>query len=171
MPERAQDPTAPAAESPPHNGRGTTSPDDATPADAFRDIGTRLAEMAEYVNYYVSARVDALKATGRKVGVYAALGVVGLLALCTFVVTTMVLLCVGVAQMLTAAFGGRAWAGNLVTAVLFLALLAGGAWYGYRRLTRSAHERTLRKYAQRQQQQRAQFGTDVTRRAQKPTVD
>jgi membrane protein implicated in regulation of membrane protease activity len=140
------------------------------PADAFRDLGTRLAEMGEYVNYYISARLDKLKATVRKAGVYAAIGVVAAIALASFVVTTIVLLCIGVAGMLTAAFGGRAWAGNLVTAILFLALLAGAIWFGYRKLTRASRERTLAKYAQRQQQQRAQFGTDVQHRAQKPTA-
>ncbi len=140
------------------------------PADAFRDLKARLAEVMEYVNYYVSARLDAYKATARKAGVLAAIGVIGLLAMSSFIVTTMVLFCIGVAGMLTAAFGGRAWAGNLVTSILFLALLAGGVWFGYRKLTRASRERTLAKYAKRQQQQRAQFGTDVERRAQKPTV-
>lgn len=140
------------------------------PADAFRDLGTRLHELTEYVSYYVSAQLDAAKATARKAGIFAAIGILGLFALASFVATTMVLLCIGVAGALTAAFGGRAWAGNLVTAILFLALLAGGIWFGYRKLTRASRERTLAKYAQRQQQQRAQFGTDVQHRAQKPTA-
>ena len=140
------------------------------PGDAFHDIGPRIAELLEYINYYVSAKIDSYKAMARKAGLFAAIGVVGLLALSAFVVMTIVLLCVGVAQGLTALFGGHAWLGNLVTGILFLAILAGVICIGYGRLTRSSRERTKAKYDRRKQQQRAQFGTDVQQRGEKPTA-
>jgi len=169
----SQDPTAPRASHAPEADTRSTPADEQTdspplPGDAFADIRPRLKELAEYLNYYVSAKTDAAKASARRIGVYAAIGVVGLLALSTFIVTTMVLLCVGVAQMFTALFGGHAWAGNLVTAVLFLALTAGAIMFGMRKLTRQSRERTMAKYAQRKQQQRTQFGTDVQERAERP---
>ena len=165
----SEDPTAPPApEASPHTPPRGETDGAPLPGDAFHDIGPRLAELREYVNFFVSARIDAYKATARKAGLYAAIGVVGLLALSTFIITTMVLLCVGVAQMFTALFGGRAWAGNLLTAILFLALIAGAILIGYRRFTGSSRERTMAKYAKRKQQQRAQFGTDVQERAERP---
>jgi len=112
MASPTEDPTAPAAaaatDAPPKESAATAGHADgerSMPADAFRDLRTRLAEMAEYASYYVSARLDAYKATARKVGILAAIGVVGLLALSSFVVTTIILLCIGFAGMLTAAFG------------------------------------------------------------------
>jgi len=140
------------------------------PGDAFHDIGPRLAELGEYVNYYLAAKLDSYKAAGRKIGLLAGIGVVGLLALSAFIVTTMVLFCLGVAQALTALFGGHAWAGNLVAAILFLAITAGAIWFGYGKLTKSSREKTKAKYVQRKQQQRAKFGTDVQQRGEKLTA-
>jgi hypothetical protein len=84
------------------------------------------------------------------------------------VVTAVVLLCRGIAGGLGALFGGRLWLGELVTAILFLAIIGAGVWFGLGRVTKASRERTVKKYASRQQQQRARFGTDVRERSERP---
>jgi membrane protein implicated in regulation of membrane protease activity len=141
--------------------------DDQTPTEAFKALGARFSELAEYLSYYISAKTDAIKVTVRNVGLYAALGVVGLLAGATFVASAVVLVCFGIAAGLAKLFGS-VWAGALVAGVLFLVLLGAGALLGLRMMTKGSRERTVQKYGSRQQQQRTEFGTDVRQRAQAP---
>jgi hypothetical protein len=170
--QRAQDPTAPNA-APSSGGSPSSSeripPDDQqSPAEAFADVKVRVQELSEYVGYLLSARIDGIKLAVRNAGIYAALGIVGALAGGAFVVTIIVLLLRGIAGGLGALFGGRLWLGELVTSVVFLALLGVGTWLVMGRLTKASRERTVKKYASRQQQQRARFGTDVAERAERP---
>jgi len=169
MDRAAHDPTAPGTSSP----TSTSAPDhgatdDQSPAEAFRDLSTRFAELGEYVSYLLSAKVDGIKVSLRNAGIYAALGVLGLLAGGALIVTTVVLLLRGIAGGLGALFGQRLWLGEIVTAVLFLAILGVGTWFGLNRMTKASRERTVKKYASRQQQQRARFGTDVHERSASP---
>ena len=171
MPEqRAQDPTAPgpAPASDPSSSSTQIPPDEQSPAQAFADVKIRVQELSEYAGYLISAKMDGIKLAVRNAGIYAALGVVGALAGGAFVVTTVVLLLRGIAGGLGALFGGRLWLGELVTSVVFLALLGVGTWIMMGRLTKASRERTVKKYASRQQQQRARFGTDVAERAERP---
>jgi hypothetical protein len=182
--QRAQDPTAPApAVAPdvsasvggggkPTSGSSSTSgretADEQSPAQAFADVKIRVQELSEYAGYLISAKIDGIKLAVRNAGIYAALGVIGALAGGAFVVTLIVLLLRGIAGGLGVLFGGRFWLGELVTSVVFLALLGVGVFIVMGRLTKASRERTAKKYASRQQQQRARFGTDVAERAQRP---
>ena len=170
-----QDPTAPgvtaSAGSPAAGGRlgPDTVTDDSAPPEALKDIGTRLSELGEYVSYYFGAKVDGIKLTLRNVGIMAGLGVVGLMAAGGFIITLMVLLLRGIAGAIGAMFNpDRLWAGELITAVLFLTILGVGMMIAMKKLTKSSRERTAKKYAARQQTERAKFGTDVHQRAQDP---
>ncbi len=164
-----QDPTAPGTKDAAAGGRlGPDTPDEQTPGAAFKDLSTRLDELKEYVSYYLSAKADGIKVTLRNVGIYAALGVVGLIAGGAFIVTLMVFLLRGIAGGLGELFGGRLWLGELVTAIVLLAILGAGTMFILNRLTKASRERTAKKYASRQQQQRARFGTDVNQRAGNP---
>jgi len=184
MSQRAQDPTAPdvkasvSSSSSPSPSNATASntysatsdriTDEQSPTEAFKDLSTRFAEVGEYISYYLAAKADALKVTVRNIGVMAVLGVLGLLGGGAFVITAVVLLERGIAGALGALFGGRWWLGEIVASILYLALLAGGVWFGMKKLTGTSRERTAKKYEQRRQQQRAKFGTDVEQRAQSP---
>src|SRR3954463_15030195 len=84
-------------------------PDDQRPTEAFKDAGRKFAELGEYVSYYIAAKFDGIKGSVRNIGIYAALGVVGLIATAGFVVTAVVLLCRGIAGAFAALFGGRVW--------------------------------------------------------------
>ncbi len=161
-----EDPTAPRTATKP-NSRIDPDPvtDDHNPSEAFHHAQMRLSELAEYVSYFISAKVDGIKLTMRNVAIFAALGVVGLIAAGAMVVSSVVLVCYGIARGLAVLFGGRVWLGDLVTGILLLALIAGGAYFGLKSIGKSSRERTAKKYAARQQQQRAKFGQDVRQRA------
>ena len=169
-----QDPTAPGVTASAGSNGGRLGPDavtdDHAPPEALKDIGTRLSELGEYVSYFIGAKVDGIKITLRNVGIMAGLGVIGLIAAGGFIVTLVVLLLRGIAGAIGAMFNpDRLWAGELITSVLFLTLLGVGVMIGLKMLTKSSRERTAKKYAARQQQERVKFGTDVHQRAQQPT--
>ena len=124
--------------------------------------------MSNYVRYFIAAKADGLKVTARNLGIYAALGIVALAAGSAFIFTTVVLICVGIAAALVRLFNGSIWAGTLAAGLLFITLLAGGIFLGMRMITKASRERTFRKYASLQQQQRAKFGTDVETRSSSP---
>jgi hypothetical protein len=170
MATRTQDPTAPVVDVPPGDGRHSEPvTDDQTPSAHLKAAQRRLQELQEYVSYFISAKTDALKLTLVNAGLYAALGIVGLFAGATLVITAVVLACIGVAGALAALFGNRPWLGNLVTGVLLLGIVAAVILIGLKKLTGASKERTLKKYAARQQQQRAKFGADVEQAASDPT--
>ena len=56
-----------------------------------------LGELREYAGYFVAAKVDGIKLAIRRIGVMAAVGVIGLLAGGAIVATAAVLFCVGLA--------------------------------------------------------------------------
>ncbi len=147
---------------------GAEPSDEQTPGAAFKDLPFRVEELREYVKYYLSAKADGIKVSLRNAGIYAALGVIGLIAGGAFIVTLMVFLLRGIAGGMGALFGGRLWLGELVTAIVFLAVVGVGTMMALNRLTKASRERTASKYASRQQQQRARYGTDVSQRAGDP---
>ena len=169
MDSRTQDPTAPGVSTAPSDRvRADPIPDDQTPQHAVADLKARVSELAEYISYMLSAKVDGVKLTLRNMALYAALGVVGLIAAGAVVVSAVVLVCVGVAGGLSALFGDRPWQGALVAGLLLLAVIGAGTWFGLSRLMKGSRERTVQKYAAREQQQRAKFGHDIHERAGEP---
>jgi len=137
---------------------------DETPRHGFHNVGPLIAELKTYVLHFASAKVDGVKASIRKLVLYAVLGVVGLLAAVALVVTSVVLVCTGIASALTLAFG-YAWLGQLVTGLALLALIVGVLWVGVSAAMKSSRHRTALQYEQRHAQQRAIFGHDVNDRA------
>lgn len=169
MESRSQDPTAPGttADAAPSgaraddhgNGHGVT--DDQTPGASFRAAQQTVAQILEYVSFYISAKLDALKLSARNVAIYAVLGILGMLAGIALIVMAVVMLCMGIAQSISALFRTGPWLGNLATAILLLGGLVIGVMVGMRKLSGTSRERTVKKYAARKQQQRAKFGEDV----------
>ena len=168
MDSRTQDPTAPGTK--PGSDRRIDDPvtDDQSPSEAFRHVQNRLGEIAEYISYFISAKADALKLTLRNVGIFAGLGVVGLIAAGAMISTAVMLLLIGVAWGLGVLFGHQYWLGALVTGLLVLGTIAVGTIITLKKIGKSSRERTVQKYAARQQQQRAKYGQDVRQRADNP---
>jgi len=102
-------------------GDGST-PRAASAGEAVRGVGEKLAEIGEYASYFISAKLDGLKVSARNIGVYAVLGIIGLVALSTVVTTAVVMLLVGLAMAIGKAFEpDQYWAGALIVSVVVLA--------------------------------------------------
>jgi hypothetical protein len=146
-------------------GSGATSAtngDGHSPAEAFKDVGARLGELKEFASYYVAAKLDAYKVTARNLGMYAALGIVGLIAGSAIISTAAVLLLVGLAIAIGKPFNpDQPWVGAIVVGLLVLGGLAGGIIFFMKRLTNTARAALVEKYKNRQRDQRIQFGEDV----------
>ncbi len=136
------------------------------PAEALRRAFAHVARLREYAAYYVAARLDALKATVRNIGIYAGLCVIGLIAVGAMVVMAVVLLLRGIAGAFAQLFSGHPWLGDIITAVIVLALLAGGVIFSMKMLARTFRSQVVKKYEDRLRQQRQQFGRDVSDEAQ-----
>ncbi len=169
MDSPTQDPTAPGTPSSSTDRRGPDPvTDDESPSEAFHHAKNRISELAEYISYYISAKLDGIKLSLRNMAIFAGLGIVGLIAGGAMIFTAITLLLLGIAGGLGRLFGDRLWLGGLVTGLLVLALIAAGTIFVLRSIGKSSRERTGKKYAARQQQQRAKFGQDVQQRAQNP---
>jgi hypothetical protein len=140
-----------------------------SPMDALHQAKATLTEIGSHAQLLLASKIDALKLTARNIGVYAALGIIGLLAAGALVVTSVVLICVGLAEAIARGLGdsagGAMWAGNLIVGVGLLSLLAGGVVVGLKILSTMSKRSLVRKYEQRLHTQRQQFGRDTADRA------
>jgi len=155
------------------NGHGDGSaPRAASVADAFRGLAPLIAELREHASYLVSAKVDGIKITVRNLGIYAALGIVGLIAMSAVVTTAVVLLLVGLALAIGKPFDpDQPWVGGIVVGLLVLGGLAAGVIIGMKKLTNTSRAALVRKYEERQRQQRTNFGRDVRGREADPATE
>jgi hypothetical protein len=145
---------------------GASAPEAETPPpEAFDHLLKQVSELWEYAIYFISAKTDSVKLSVRQVIMWAALGVVGMIALGSVVATAVVLLLTGVGEGLAVAFGGRMWLGDIVAGVLTLGLLGLGSWVGMQKWRKSSRMRTIQHYEQQQLQQQAAFGRSVSDRA------
>jgi len=143
------------------DGVGKVDPRELPPPDAAKHALHALAELREYVAYFLAAKFDGIKLSLRRIGIFAAIGIIALLAGGALVVTAVVMVCGGLAQLVADALGGRAWAGNLIVGLAVLLLVGGGAWFGMSYLTGTSRKLTVKKYELRRTRQRADFGHDV----------
>lgn len=162
-PPPAYDPSAYVADS---NGGAERSP-----ADAFKRAARDFAELKEYVAYYLAAKKDGMAASFRNLGLYAALGVLGLIAGGAIVCTAAVLLLSGLAGAIGAIFNpDKLWVGQIVVGLLVLGGLGVGTVLFLKRFTKASRERTVKKYESRQRQQRVEYGHDVAERGREPAA-
>ena len=135
------------------------------PSQAFHEAMEKLGELKEYAAYYAAVRVDMIKLTVRNLGIYAGLGVMGLIAAGALVVTAVVLLLQGIAGAFAQLIPKFPWLGDLITAVLVLVVMAAGIVIVMKKLTGTFRSQTVKKYEQRTRREREQFGHDVHDRA------
>jgi len=159
-PSRGADAPEPQADVPP--------PPDGHPAEAFADAFEKLRELRELASYYLATRIDAIKLAVRNLGIYAALGILGLVVAAATLAAAVVLLLLGIAGAWAELFPRHPWLGDLITGVLVLivgvpAMLIGVKWF-----TGWFRSKTIEKYESRQHQQRQQFGRDVRGHATAP---
>src|SRR5258706_16297077 len=108
----------PAPHIPPTDTGGAESDVKNPAAEAFHRIKGDINELKEYASYYVAAKVDGVKRTVRNIFLYAALGVVGLIAGGAIVATAAGVVIVGPPQGLSPLFCGRVWLGAIATRIL-----------------------------------------------------
>ena len=144
----------------------TSEPEsDSSAPEAFDRLLKQVAELREYITYFVSAKTDSVKLSVQQVLMWVVLGFVGVIALSSLLATVMVLLLTGLAEGLTVVFGGRIWLGNIVAGLLTLAILGLGSFIWVRKWRKSSRMRTIQRYEQQQRQQQAAFGHSVSDRA------
>lgn len=140
---------------------GDPMPPAGHPADAIRDAMSRLGEIKEFASYYATARLDAIKASIRHVGIYAGLGIIAAVAAAAIIVVSVAMLLLGIAGAWNELFPTHPWVGYLITAVIFLALPVIAAFVGLSILKRTFKANTVQKYENRQHEQRRQYGRSV----------
>ncbi|HYE19149.1 MAG TPA: hypothetical protein VEA69_11930 [Tepidisphaeraceae bacterium] len=144
-----------------HSTNGKSNP----AARAFGELSDEFGQLKDYASYYMAAKADGFKQTFKNVALYAVLGIVGAIVGGAILVTAAVLLVTGISDALTALFGGREWAGKLVTAVLLLGGLGVGMWLMIKKVTNNWKSALEKKYADWRAEQKSRFGTDVQERA------
>lgn len=151
-----------------HQDSDARSPyDNPAPADALREALAKIAQLREFITYYIAVRIDALKVSIRNAGIYAAVGVLALLGGAATIVTAVVLLLLGIAGAFAQLFPAHPWLGQIITAAIFLAIVACGAVVGMKLLASLFRRNMVSKYERRQSRQRQQFGSDVQRQAER----
>jgi len=143
------------------DGGGRPLHPDPPPAEAIKQAMNQVAALREFVSYYVAVKIDSLMVTLRNLGIYAAMGVIGLIAAAAMVVTAVVLLLTGIAGAFGQLFSGHPWLGNIITAVLVLGLIAGSVVFVMKKLTNTFRSQTVKKYEDRLSHERQQFGRNV----------
>jgi hypothetical protein len=116
-----------------------------------------LTELQTHVNHYVQATADGLRLTARQLALKAALGVLGLVVGVAMLVTAAVLALQGAAGGIAAALGGRIWAGQLITGLTLLLLVAVAAWWLTSSMTKSSRRKTLEKYERQHEYEQARL--------------
>jgi hypothetical protein len=136
-----------------------------SPPEALHRLQEHVRELQAYFTHFVSAKVDGFRLSTLQLAVWAALGVVGLIASAALVVSAIVLVLVGAAAGLALLFGGQLWLGQVVVGGGSLILLALGIWIGLRTWQRKARQQKVQQYDELQRQQRDAFGRSVADRA------
>ena len=134
-------------------------------AAAARSVSLFIAEMTSYARYFIGAKVDGFVATGRKIAIYAALGIVGLMVAGGMLFTASFLLLHGLAHGLGRLLWRQDWLGELIVALLVLGGTAWGVRFGINKFTKASRLKTEQKYESQRIQQRVEFGRDVHERA------
>jgi hypothetical protein len=145
---------------------GVEDPSTLPPGQAFKTAWGRLAELGEFARHYLAAQTDLLKLRLLNLAILAGLGVIGLFGAIALIVTLIVMVCSGLAELIAAALDHRMWAGNLIVGGGLLVVLGLGAWLGLRMIRQKHLTQTRAKYELRHKQQRDEFGQSAFERSQ-----
>lgn len=175
-PFESADARASAARADPPRGAGTTTDGDAgrdgggdrgyDPARDLHAALTSLAEAGTYLRQFIAAKFSGVLYGVKKLALLAVLGSVAGLAGATFVVTSMVILVIGLGLALAAAMpDGFEWVGFVVIGLLGLLISIGGLWLVLRMLAKAGRRSAVEQYKRDLAMQRLQFGHDAFSRA------
>jgi membrane protein implicated in regulation of membrane protease activity len=127
-------------------------------------------ELYTYFSHFIRAQIDTLKLSGRQIILWAAVGSLGAVLLVSALVMGVVLFLSGLATGVGMAVGGALWLGQIVVGLAFLILFGIVLLLGWSRLQSRSRSQKVQDYAERQQQQRLQFGHSVAERANRSAV-
>jgi len=127
-------------------------------------------ELYAYFSHFIRAQIDALKLSGRQIILWAAVGSLGVVLVVSALVMGVVLFLSGLAAGVGTAVGGAMWLGQIIVGLGFLILFGIVLLLGWSRLQSRSRSQKVQDYAERQQQQRLQFGHSVAERANHPAV-
>ena len=155
----------PASSAPPDDGP-VKSPGERTnsPEEAFASLRGRLDEFVDYAVYYLICQLDSLKFAIKRRILTASIMAVTVLAAAGAIVTAVVLLCEGICDALSSLLGHR-WAGELVTSLLLLGLVAVAGTIAVNRLFIGPDKNIVDRYEELRRRQRRRHGRDVRDRA------
>jgi hypothetical protein len=136
-----------------------------SPTAAFHHAFEQFAEVREYVAIYLRTRADLFKVTVRNFVFVSILAATAVLLAAALIVTAVVLLCRGIAEGLTILLGGCAWAGDLITGVLLLLVIAVVIYGSITYITRSFKKTTFRHYAAQKRRERRPQGIKTHERS------
>jgi hypothetical protein len=122
--------------------------------------------LGEYFSYYLSAKADGAKLVLRNALFSLALAALAFIVVASLSVAAIWFVLNGTAQGLGVLFGNRPWAGSLLTGLLLAEGLGGGICSIVIRLKKTARERTVAKYENRQSRQQVRYGHNVADRAE-----
>lgn len=125
-------------------------------AESFNAAVANIAELAGYLRLYVTAKLDALKLTALRIALYAIVAVLAGLAILAIFFTTVVLLCMGIADCFAALFHSR-WLGELTAAFVILGAIALTVAIAFQKIFKMSYSQTRAKYEARLHQMRQTF--------------
>jgi len=143
----------------------TSGEQEPSPAEALHRLQEQMGELQTYLAHFISAKIDSLMLPIRQLGVWAVLGVMGLIVLAGLTVAAIVLLLTGAATGLGLLFNGHLWLGQIVVGGGVLTLLSLSIFIGVRSWQRRSRQQKVQQYDERQLQQRTAFGHSVADRA------
>ena len=135
-----------------------------SPDEAFASLHNRFDEFVDYAIYYLISRLDALRYAFKRRILIASIMAVTVFAAAGAIVTAVVLLCEGICDALSAMLGHR-WAGELVTSLLLLGLVAVAGSIAINRLFIGPYHKLVDRYDELRRRQRQRHGRDVRDRA------
>ncbi len=134
--------------------------------EGFQRFSSLISEYKEYASYYLATKLDGMKSSFRNIGIYAGLGIVGLMAFSALITTAVALFLIGAAMGIAHIFDPpKYWLGFLSVGLLILVLIGVGAAIGLSKVNAGFRKATVDKYEQRKRWQRGQFGRDVEQAA------
>lgn len=139
---------------------------DESVGEMFAQLRLLLEELKTYASYWLSAKIDSAKWTITKIVLYAIAGVIGAMVAVTALVTTVILLMVGLATALGRAFGpGMWWLGWIIVGGVILLAIVGGLWWMLSSMSGSRAKRLAKEYELKRKLQQERFGNHVRSRA------
>lgn len=151
----------------------STEEHDTSAADAQEALHALLdqgGELVAYLSHFLSAQVDTLKLSGRQILLWAAIVSLGGVVAVSALAMSVGLLLTGLATGMGLAVGGAMWLGQVIVGLGLLVSFGIVTLIGWSRIQNRSRTQKVQDYAERQQQQRLQFGRSVADRAGHSTV-